>query len=231
MNQMGMAGMNAMGGPVGGMPMMNNTVGPGPSQTNGNPPDSLRKLLNTYIYDYFLKNELYGCADAFLKSNVPINFPDQTKLSPGRRREGDVNGVDDSSMETDSKDDLHSKAADKLPIPNVPSDCPDNSFLFDWWCLFWDIYSAQRSKKPKPGDAGPALQYVQHTQVILDALGCRRESDTLLAASIAHTPGSTTAISSTHEPPDDARTDEPISDVHEKHAGQRDEHEPKRYEA
>ena len=163
---MGMAGMNAMGGPVGGMPMMNNTVGPGPSRTNGNSQDSSRMSLNTYIYDYFIKNELYGCAEAFLKSNVPISHTPPTKLSPGRRRDGDVNGVDESAMDTDSKDDLHAKGADKLPIPNVPSDCPDNSFLFDWWCLFWDIWGAQRSKKPKPGDPGPALQYVQHTQVL-----------------------------------------------------------------
>jgi hypothetical protein len=182
MNQMGMAGMNAMGGPVGGMPMMNNTGGPGPSRTNGNPPDSSRMSLNTYIYDYFIKNELYGCAEAFLKSNVPISHTPQTKLSPGRRRDGDMNGIDENSMDADSKDDLHSKAADKLPIPNVPSDCPDNSFLFDWWCLFWDIYSAQRTKKPKPGDAGPALQYVQHTQVFLDALHCGRESDIFICS-------------------------------------------------
>ncbi|KAI9877000.1 MAG: hypothetical protein M1830_005066 [Pleopsidium flavum] len=159
---MPMAGMSAVGGPVGGMSMMNNGIGLGASRADSNPQDGWREYLNTYIYDYFIKNELYDCARAFLASEVPMKTFPPTKLSPGRRRDGDVNGVDESTMDTDSKDDLHSKRPDDLPIPNVPPDCPDNSFLFDWWCLFWDIFDAQRGKKTKPGD--PALQYVQHTQ-------------------------------------------------------------------
>ncbi len=170
MNHMSMAGMPAVGGPVGGMPMMNNGIGLGASRANGNPQDTWRMYLNTYIYDYFIKNELYDCARAFLASDVPINTSPPTKLSPGRRRDGDVNGVDESTMDTDAKDDLHSKRPDDLPIPSVPPDCPDNSFLFDWWCVFWDTFGAQRNKKPKPGEAGPAFQYVQHTQVWLPVL-------------------------------------------------------------
>lgn len=165
MNHIDMAGMNAIGGPVGGMPMMNNGIGLGASR---NAQDTWRMSLNTYIYDYFIKNELYDCARAFLASDVPINTDSPPKLSPGRRRDGDVNGVDENTMDTDSKEDLHSKRPDDLPIPILPPDCPDNSFLFDWWCLFWDIFGAQR-KKPKPGD-GPAMQYVQHTQVQVTVL-------------------------------------------------------------
>lgn len=163
MNNMNMAAMNAVGGPVGGMPMMNNGVGGGPRSNNQD--DTSKIQLNTYIYDYFLKNELYDCARALLQSEVALQV---TKPSPGQRRDADGNllnnGVDDGAMDHDMKEDHDPKRPDDLPVPKLPADLPENSFLHDWWCLFWDMWAAQR-KKAKPGEGGLAVQYLHHTQV------------------------------------------------------------------
>ncbi|KAI9754775.1 MAG: hypothetical protein M4579_004560 [Chaenotheca gracillima] len=151
-----MASMNAAGGPVGGgVPMMNNGVGmPRPSNK-----EDTKSRLNTYIYDYLLNNELYDTARAFTESGAAIMLE---KGSPGRRRDANNlnNGVDDHAMDTDPKVDPDSKIPDDLPTPRlIARDATANSFLFDWWGVFWDLFVAQRSK----GD-GTASQYLQHTQ-------------------------------------------------------------------
>ena len=154
--------MNAVGGPVGGMQMMNN--GLAGAARNSNQQHDPKTQLNTYIYDYFVKNELWDCARAMKKSEVSLEL---SKASPRRRdADGNVlnNGVDDNSLDPDNKDDIDSKRPDDLPLPIIPPGQPQNSFLHDWWCLFWDICVAQR-KKPKPGEGGHAMQYVHHTQV------------------------------------------------------------------
>jgi hypothetical protein len=166
----GMANMNAMGGPVGGapVPMMNNTaVNPQAAaaaaaqaaarqqQVN----DNQRAILNTYIYEYFIRYGMFDCARSLLASDQQVNVH---KDGPGRRRDenGNVtNGVDDP-METDSKDDLDGKLPDDLPPPKLPMPTSDTSFLYEWFCLFWDIYNAQRAK----GGNGTVNQYVLHTQ-------------------------------------------------------------------
>ncbi len=155
MNNVNMGGMNAMGGPVGGgMPMMNNGAGgvrqPMPPNNNDQ-----RSQLNTYIYEYFLRNGMYDCARSLLNSEQPINVE---KDSPGRRRE---NGTGDEGGEGDNKDDIDSKQPNDLPNPAIPKECPESCFLYEWWCLFWDMFNAQRGK----GDARSVLQYVTHTQV------------------------------------------------------------------
>ncbi|TVY62892.1 Transcriptional activator somA [Lachnellula suecica] len=152
MNNVNMAGMNNMGGPVGGgMPMMNNGATAGgirpPMPANADQ----RAQLNTYIYEYFLRNHMYDCARSLLTSEQPINV---LKESPGsRRNEGD-------DADGDSKDDIDSKRPDDLPLPNVPKDAPESCFLYEWWCLFWDMFNAQRGK----GDGRAVMQYVTHTQ-------------------------------------------------------------------
>ncbi|KAI9764148.1 MAG: hypothetical protein M1835_007639 [Candelina submexicana] len=164
-----MVGMNAVGNAMGAMPMMNNGVGGVPRGGQGSAHEGKQKL-NTHIYDYFIKNELYDCARAMIQSDCPISTLSSTKTSPGRRRDGEVNGIDENGMDTDSKDEVLSKRPDDLPVPDTPQDIPEGSFLYDWWCLFWDVFSAQRTKKPKHGEAvpsgqgGSAMQYVQHTQ-------------------------------------------------------------------
>src|SRR5438045_8259710 len=161
MTNMNMAGMNPVGHPVGGMPSMNNGA---VSMARVQQHES-RANLNTYIYEYFLKMELYTAARALLNSDLQLHLvPNSSKTSPARRRDENGNvidsGVDGESMDADSKDDIDSKRPDDLPAPKVPSDCPQSCFLYDWWSVFWDIFAAQRT------DArGAALHYVQHTKV------------------------------------------------------------------
>jgi hypothetical protein len=157
MNNVNMGGMNAMGGPVGGVMPMN--VGGGvrpPMQVNDN---QQRSQLNTYIYEYFLRNGMYDCARSLLNSEQPIKV---IKESPGgRRRDENGNGVGDEGADGDSKDDLDSKRPDDLPAPDVPRECPESCFLYEWWCLFWDMFNAQRGKD----NGRNVMQYVTHTQV------------------------------------------------------------------
>ncbi|CZT41636.1 related to Som1 protein [Rhynchosporium secalis] len=154
MNNINMGGMNPMaGGPVGGgMPMMNNGAGARPQPM---PPtnNDQRSQLNTYIYEYFLRNGMYDCARSLLNSQQPINVE---KHSPGGNRE---NGTGDEG-DGDSKDDIDSKQPNDLPNPAIPKECPESCFLYEWWCLFWDMFNAQRGK----GEARSVLQYVNHTQ-------------------------------------------------------------------
>lgn len=161
-NNVNMATLNAMSGPVAGaMPMMNNGLPPGPRAVPANDTQN-RAQLNTYIYEYFLRNEMYDCARAIINSDQPINV---LKNSPGRRRDANGNpldnGVGEDGMDADSKDEIDAKRPDDLPAPNLPKECPESCFLYEWWCLFWDMFNAQRGK----GDSRNVLQYAAITQV------------------------------------------------------------------
>lgn len=155
-----MANMNpGMGGPVGApMPMMNNGAlvpqAGGPRQAQ---PDSSRTLLNTYIYEYFMRYGLYDCARAVLQADPNIRVKDGTGNGDGGLA-GDLGG---DSMETDSKDGVDQKRPADLPAPNVPTPVPDSCFLHEWFCLFWDMFNSQKGK----GQNQPVNQYVHHTQV------------------------------------------------------------------
>ncbi|KAF2662488.1 hypothetical protein K491DRAFT_585303 [Lophiostoma macrostomum CBS 122681] len=139
-----MAGMAAqVGGPVEGTPIMGNMPRPGQKNEQSDP----RNLMNTYIYDYFMRNNHYRLARSMIDSDVKMNLqPQGTKQSPGSRN---VNG---DGMETEEKGDL--------PLPVLPpGQCVENSFLMDWWCQFWDIYSAARGKGTQK-----SAQYSQHAR-------------------------------------------------------------------
>ncbi len=155
-NNVNMAGRGVMGGRVGGgMPMMNNGA-PGGARPSMPDNGNQRSQLNTYIYEYFLRNGMYDCARSLLKSDQPVNV---LKDSAGRRRE--ENGVGEEGGDGESKDDIDSQRPADLPDPNLPKECPESCFLYEWWCLFWDMFNAQRGK----GDGRNILQYVSHTQV------------------------------------------------------------------
>lgn len=151
MNNMNMPNMNhAAGGPVGGgVPMMHNATTSNPPESN----ESMKIRFNTYIYDYFLKHGFYESARALVRDEkFQISTTTNTKQSPGRQ----VNGVDD--MDTDSKDDV--RIPDDLPRPSLGGPDPSgNSFLFDWYCLFSDVFQAQRTKG-KPGQPSAIRQYL-----------------------------------------------------------------------
>jgi hypothetical protein len=141
------AAMNAnAGGPVDGTPMMGNMQRP-----RGEAEDP-RSLINTYIYDYFLRNQHHELAELMLKSEMKMNIQLQGKQSPGSRN---VNGVDGmNGMEMDDKF--------NLPHPKLPSQqAVDNSFLLDWWNQFWDIFGAARKRSMNP----KAMSYIQTFRV------------------------------------------------------------------
>ncbi|EAQ84388.1 hypothetical protein CHGG_08402 [Chaetomium globosum CBS 148.51] len=163
----GIPNMNVMGGPVGnpmGTPinMINNgAIGPQPgppSQMQLN--DSSRTLLNTYIYEYFIRYNMFGAARAVYEADPQIKV---MKDSPGKHRDenGNMlgNGLGDA-MDTDVKDAVDQKRPDDLPAPNVPTPATDSCFLHEWFCLFWDMFNSQKGK----GSSGQVNQYVHHTQ-------------------------------------------------------------------
>lgn len=162
MNQMNVPGMNpGVGGPVGGVPMINNGSTAPRNDGNVNIPDTMINNLNTYIYDYFLKRGYHECARALVQDDsIKLNTEPPTKTSPGHRGDGAINGVDGDAMMMD-KDGDKIKVADDLPRPSLPSESQQSSFLLDWFSLFWDFFWAQRKK----GNSNDVRQYLQHTQV------------------------------------------------------------------
>lgn len=164
MNQMNVPGMNpGVGGPGNGVPMINNGAAPPRSDAAVNQiPDAMINNLNTYIYDYFLKRGYHDCARALVQDeSIKLNT-DSAKSSPNQRRDGEMNGVDADAMMTDGKDGERIKIPDDLPRPSVSSECPQSSFLLDWFSLFWDFFWAQR----KRGNSNDVRQYLSHTQVL-----------------------------------------------------------------
>ncbi|PYI04495.1 hypothetical protein BO78DRAFT_170880 [Aspergillus sclerotiicarbonarius CBS 121057] len=166
MNQMNVAGINpGAGGPVGGVPMINNgSAAPRNDPNINNIPENMINNLNTYIYDYFLKRGYHECARALVKDDsIKLNTEPSIKTSPGHRRDVDVNGVDGDTMMTDGKDGDKLKIPDDLPRPNLPSEGQQSSFLLDWFSLFWDFFWAQRKK----GNSTDVRSYLNHTQNIM----------------------------------------------------------------
>lgn len=158
-----MANMNAMaGGPVGpAIPMMNNGAVPPPAVPRPQQQIDNKHLLNTYIYEYFLRNEMYDCARAILNSDPQIKLQD----GPNTRRDenGNLlgNGVGDGGMDVDSKDGIDAKRPEDLPQPSIANPSMDNPFLYEWFCLFWDMFNAQKGRSSN----GQVNSYMNHTQV------------------------------------------------------------------
>ncbi|KAF2868591.1 hypothetical protein BDV95DRAFT_609512 [Massariosphaeria phaeospora] len=148
----GMVAMNANAGPLDGTPIMGNVPRPRHLQTPTPHRDQdVRDQLNTYIYDYFLRNKHTRLARMMVECDLKmsVNHPPATKNENGRS----VNGVD--AMDQDSQDDL--------PPPRIPTNqASENSFLYDWWCQFWDIYRAARPGAEPPSNKH--TQYIQYTR-------------------------------------------------------------------
>ena len=158
MNHMNMNGLNVANGVGGSMPMMHNGTN-GASRTGSEHDRELdyKMKLNTYIYDYFIKQEQFDCARHLLKSS--LNLHTTSKASPSRR----PNGIDGGSMDVDSKDDVDTKIPPDLPHPDLGDVNEGNSFLLEWFSLFWDMFFAARKDSKK--SSIHAMQYMQHTQV------------------------------------------------------------------
>lgn len=166
-NNINMAAMNAMAGQGGGgIPMMNNGMPGGQRQQQQQAqqqqhhaisPETSKLQLNTYIYEYFLYNQMFDCARALVNSSEPLNVHQNSS----RRR--DPNGMDLGGEEEESKEHFDPNRPDDLPAPNVPQDFPEGCFLFEWWSLFWDMFNAQRG----PTGRADVKHYQQFTQVSL----------------------------------------------------------------
>ncbi|KAH6643141.1 hypothetical protein C7974DRAFT_118002 [Boeremia exigua] len=141
--QMQMAMNN--GGPVNGTPVMAHLSMPGPPQHQAMDP---REQLNTYIYDYFLRNNHNRLARAMVECDMKMSTTPAQKTSPGSKPNG-----------LDPDDDTHG-----LPNPLLPKNqMADNSFLLDWWVQFWDIFQASKIRSGQPTKGA---QYIQHTRHI-----------------------------------------------------------------
>ena len=154
-----MNGLNAANVAVGGMPAMNNGANGAAARILSDQEREIdyKARLNTYIYDYLLKNEQYDCARQLLKSTLTIST---SKIGQGGRR---PNGVDEGSLDADSKEDLDSKRPHDLPAAENFDGMENSSFLLEWFSTFWDMFWAQKGNKSRSGQQ--ALSYMQHTQV------------------------------------------------------------------
>lgn len=135
--QMNMAGM---GGPVGG-PQMNAGTPSNAVDYNMTQIGTVKRL-NTAIYDYLLRNQMFDVAKSF-RSQVEIETKPEGKQSPGQRGQ-QANGVDDS-MDLDGKESTILNKPNDLPFPRIEAD-----FLKDWWCQFWEIWRGHRNKGTPP---------------------------------------------------------------------------------
>lgn len=175
--------------------MMNSASGSAPrSEPNQNLQDTMATQLNTYIYDYFLKRGYHDCARALVQDeSVTLNTTTAPHKGTPHRRDGEVNGVESE----EGKEDIKSRIPDDLPRPNL-GDSQQTSFLFDWFNIFWDVFSAQR-KKPRSNDA---MQYLQHTQVsIIDLPPIDMDLSILTSVIlIEHAAIARPAAKSTHSP-------------------------------
>ncbi|EPS43172.1 hypothetical protein H072_2835 [Dactylellina haptotyla CBS 200.50] len=163
MTNLAVGGVQVPGGMPMGHPQQN------PNMSNGSGPKGIeRSLLNTYIYDYFIRHDMYDSARAILQEAEVQTEPGTSvrRASPSRRSQKHdpdgnlINGIDDS-MDGDRKDDGEgSERGADLPLPKVPQDSSGGSFLYDWWSLFWDIFGARTGKAV----SGPAMTYVNQVQ-------------------------------------------------------------------
>ena len=148
-----------MGGPGGG-PTMNNGA-----------QLSEKTLLNTHIYDYFLKHHMYDCAQAILREGEVMTHGSR-RTSPSRRpqkhdTDGNLmtNGMDDAMENVDGSgprktEDGEDANQKDFPSPHLQG-CPQGCFLLDWWLLFWDIFGVRTGQK----GSMQATQYLHNTQV------------------------------------------------------------------
>ncbi|CAG8542471.1 35287_t:CDS:2, partial [Racocetra persica] len=113
------------------------------NQRNGMHIKREQRLLNAYVYDFLKRSGATETAKAYLREG---DFQNCVK------NDGTVNSINGSS----------SSDNDNTPLPDVdvPVQAPEG-FLYEWWTVFWDIYSA---KLNRPGTAD-AHRYVVDQQM------------------------------------------------------------------
>lgn len=124
------------------------------------PADMTRQSLNTHIYDYLLKNGHHEAARA-LNRDDKFDFQNGPKASPGRRKDGEMNGDGGEGLDMDVKDDV----PDDIPRPRGWEGSQGNGFLYEWYSIFSDLFSAHRNSGKLNGTMNPAAQYLMHEKV------------------------------------------------------------------
>jgi hypothetical protein len=147
------------GGPVGGGNMMM-AADPGASAQIKASAEHGKAVLNTYIYEYFLRLGLHDVARLITQQQDKFKLNVKPKQSPGRRKDGDANGTDADTMDVDKFD-----IPDDLPVPqNIDMNSPGEGYLVEWFGIFMDLFAAANTRQ-KVNMGGPAHQYLVHAQV------------------------------------------------------------------
>lgn len=145
------------GGPVGGANMMmGGDPGLNMPATTGS--EEIKIRLNTWIYEYVLKLGMHEAARALNSQQDKFKIDSKPKSSPGRRKDGEANGVDSDAMEIDKLD-----IPSDLPLPNLDMSAQGEGFLVEWFSIFSDIFTA--ASRPKQGSMTAASHYLMHVNV------------------------------------------------------------------
>jgi hypothetical protein len=120
-----------------------------------------RTQLNTYIYEYFFHHRMFDCAQAILKADSNVKVQRHGPRSPRDDKHCRLkNALYNESISIG----LGFKRPEQLPVPNVPNVpnvSPESCFLYEWFCLFWAIFNAQKNVYGR----SEANQHVSHMQV------------------------------------------------------------------
>lgn len=141
--------------------MMNNGS---PAVSAGLTSDNLRVTLNTVIFDYLLKHGHYEVARSIVRDDK-FEMKSEQKSSPGRRKDGEINGDAGDGMDMNMKDDV----PDDLPRPSGWDGTQTSGFLLEWFGIFHDLLQAHRmtSGTKMNGNMAmtPASTYLLHEKV------------------------------------------------------------------
>ncbi|ORY80970.1 hypothetical protein BCR37DRAFT_393613 [Protomyces lactucae-debilis] len=154
-----------------------------------------QRLLNTYIYDYLVKQS-YGDTARKFKAEGGVSTLTakqvEERKEQGPNTEGSLSAQLDRAARTASEKvngDAHSPtdetdadgAPGELPQADVPVNV-EGGFLAEWWVLFWDMFSARQGR---PSTAS-ATTFMAHNQ--------RLKQERQAAMASAMTGGAATAL-------------------------------------
>lgn len=101
-----------------------------------------KQLLNAYVYDFLIKNKLSQTAKIFVnEAELPVIKNDKSNKN--------------SPLISNP-----STPKDNLPTLSMVMDTPQ-SFLFEWWQIFWDVFQAKNNVNNPNKNSQFASQYYQ----------------------------------------------------------------------
>jgi len=146
-----------------------------------------RTQLNTYIYEYFFHHRMFDCAQAILKADSNVKVQRHGPRSPRDDKHCRLkNALYNESISIG----LGFKRPEQLPVPNVPNVpnvSPESCFLYEWFCLFWAIFNAQKNVYGR----SEANQHASHMQQQNRPSWNASRSQTQSSSLLLHAPGKT----------------------------------------